>query len=394
MDNIKGLTRNVQLREEFQNLRMQKVSITDAVEFLAEKHGMNPSTLRGIVCRKHPTRSAHFTEDGGNKEIEIAIDGDSFIGKATSTLYGKDGKEILKWVKRSRSDEQRAAHEMISALSEPLPKVRKSEPRSKTFRPDTIAVYPMGDPHFGLFSWGEETGADFDLKIAERDLCSAVQRLVDTVPACEEALIINLGDFYHADNANSRTQSGHVLDTDTRWAKVLRVGIKAMRQCIESALAKHRTVHVINAIGNHDEHTSLFVTVALSNIYENEPRVRINASPAVKHYHRFGKNLFAVHHGHTIKPEAMPLQMALDRPADWAECPRRRVFMGHVHHLQAKEIGGVIVESFRTLAPKDAWHASMGYQSERDMRALLFHAEFGEVERHVVTIDMLEASYR
>lgn len=49
----------------------------------------------------------------------------------------------------------------------------------------------------------------------------------------------------------------------------------------------------------------------------------------------------------------------------------------------------MIVESFRTLAAKDAWHSSMGYQSGRDMKCILFHKDWGEVERHTVSVQML-----
>jgi hypothetical protein len=65
---------------------------------------------------------------------------------------------------------------------------------------------------------------------------------------------------------------------------------------------------------------------------------------------------------------------------------------GHIHHDSKKEYNGVIVESFRTLAARDAWHASMGYKAGRDMKAILMHREFGEIERHVVTVEMLEAA--
>ena len=131
------------------------------------------------------------------------------------------------------------------------------------------------------------------------------------------------------------------------------------------------------------------MSVTLANIYENEPRVTINDAPTIKHYHRFGKNIFGVHHGHTIKMQDLPYQMAIDRASDWAECPYRFIFTGHVHHDQKKEYGGVIVESFRTLAAKDAWHASMGYHAGRDMKAILFHKDFGEIERHTVSVEML-----
>ena len=101
-----------------------------------------------------------------------------------------------------------------------------------------------------------------------------------------------------------------------RWAKVLLVGLKAMRQCIASALEHHEKVTVINAIGNHDDHSSMFLTIALSNIYESEPRVHIIDNPTITHYFDFGENLIGVHHGHTIKPDKLPLIMATDKPQE------------------------------------------------------------------------------
>jgi hypothetical protein len=382
---------NDEIRGSYRNLRMQNVPREDAIKHLAEELGRSPDVVRGVIDKK-PVAETFDADNGFTADTPRIRDG--FSAFATSTLYrGKDegGEVVLQWVKESRNNEKRVAEELIKSMAEELPKVQPSEPRSKEFRSDTIAVYPMGDPHFGMFAWGEESEADFDLKIAEHDLCSAVDRLVETVPACEHALIINLGDFFHADNSASRTQSGHILDTDTRWAKVLRVGIKAIRQCIESALRKHKHVTVINAIGNHDEHSAMFLSVALSNVYENEPRVTINDSPRLKHYHRFGKNLFGVHHGHTIKMKDLPMQMAADKPEDWGDTKHRFIFTGHIHHDSKIEESwsGVIVESFRTLAPKDSYHAGRGYKSARDMKSILFHKDFGEIERHTVSVEML-----
>lgn len=368
--------KNALVIEKYRHLRRQSVQPADAIKLVAEEVGMEESVVRGIVNKKAFTPEAAQTRN--------------LTPYATSTLYRGDGEVVLQWVKESKNNERLFAQEMIEAMAESLPKVSVKPLGKHTYRDDVIAVYPMGDPHFGMYSWAEETGVDFDLKIAEKNLCEAVARLVDTVPACENALIINLGDFFHADNIAGTTTKGTSLDTDTRWAKVLRVGIKAVRQCIESALNKHKHVTVINAIGNHDTHTAMFLSVALANIYENEERVHIIADPTIKHYHRFGKNLIGVHHGHTIKPQHLPMQMAVDRPTDWAEATYRRWFCGHVHHQRVFEYDGVIVESFRTLAPKDAWHTQQGYQSGRDMHSILLHREYGEIERHLVNLEMLK----
>jgi hypothetical protein len=368
------------IQNEFQNLRMQNVPIADARKFLAEKYNRTETAVRLLTQPSSVNRGAADPDFKANPD---------FLTTGTSTLYDAQGQVKLQWVKQNKNYDRQFAEELINTLSEQLPKAKPSI-APKRFETDVIAVYPMGDPHFGMYAWSEEAGEDFDLKIAEANLCDAVDRLVNTVPSCESALIVNLGDFFHADNMEGRTaRSGVSLDTDTRWPKVLRVGLKAIDQCIHSALARHKHVTVINAIGNHDDHSAMFLSVALSHKYQDDPRITINHAPTIKHYHRFGKNLFGVHHGHTIKMQDLPLQMAIDRPVDWSECSYRFFFTGHIHHDSAKEIGGVRVESYRTLAAKDAWHASMGYHAGRDMKAILFHKDYGEAERHTVNLERL-----
>ena len=53
-----------------------------------------------------------------------------------------------------------------------------------------------------------EVGHNFDLKIAEREICLAIKLLVDQSPDCERCVINDLGDFTHAENwsANHRSQ--------------------------------------------------------------------------------------------------------------------------------------------------------------------------------------------
>ena len=74
--------------------------------------------------------------------------------------------------------------------------------------------------------------------------------------------------------------------------------------------------------------------------------------------------------------------MAVDQPKSWGNSMVRYMYMGHIHHDSVKEIQGVRVESIRTLAGKDAWHAGKGYRSHRDMRVIVHHKDHGEIERH------------
>lgn len=347
---------------------------------LAEEFGVKVQAIYDLV--KKSAQPVDPTSDD--------FDNPAYNVKGTSTLYDADGKIKQKWVKTEKDSSPETARLIFETLKDDLPKLPARKAEGKTFSKDLLSVIPFGDPHIGMHAWGEETGDDFDLKIAERDLCAAVDRLVNTAPDTEECLIVNLGDFFHADNMDAKTwRSGHNLDVDSRWAKVLRVGIKAMRQCIESALAKHRRVTVINAIGNHDDHSSLFLTIALSHIYEDEPRVTINDLPRAAHFHEFGKVMIAVTHGHSIKMANLPSVSAAEEPAMWGRTAFRYGLTGHIHHDSAKEYAGMKVESFRTLSARDAYAAAHGYKSGRDMKLIVMHREYGEIERHTVSVEML-----
>ena len=58
-------------------------------------------------------------------------------------------------------------------------------------------------------------------------------------------------------------------------------------------------------------------------------------------------------------------------------------------HERCKEYPGVVVESFRSPAPRDMWHHQSGYRSMRDMRCDVWHREHGMVNRHIVGVGQL-----
>lgn len=316
--------------------------------------------------------------------------------RGASTLYDlRSGEPVMQWVKSSADNEAREAfvREAVAAMCEALPRLPARSPSPLKFSDELLNVIPFGDPHIGLYCWADEVGNDFDLGIAKRDLCGAVADLVSKATPAKRCLIANLGDFYHADNLEGKTsRSGHVLDMDTRMPKVIRVGVAAMRQCIETALTRHETVEVVNAIGNHDDMLSMCLSIMLANIYENEPRVIIHDAPTKRHYLRHGKVLLGVTHGHQTKDRDLPGILATERAEDWGQTKHRYYYRGHHHHDMRVEFNGCIVEQMRTLAPGDAWAVGSGYLSGRDMKLITHHKEYGEVSRITCSIDMLRAA--
>jgi hypothetical protein len=368
---------------------LEAIERTGSQRSAAKELGIARGTIFNMMqaVKKRAAKAGHSPEHDMTRTVP-----DGFLVKGVSTMYAKDGTIAAQWVKSSidRDRQEAIMREAFAAMAAALPKVSPRPAPNEGFDTSLMACYPIGDAHIGMYSWGEETGEDWDLKIAERLHCTAMAHLVESAPRSEEAVIVNLGDWFHSDNMEGvTTRSGHVLDMDSRYAKMASVGIKIMRQCIESALQKHKSVRVINATGNHDDTTSLMLSICLANVYENEPRVHIETSPSAFHYFRHGKVLVGVHHGHSTKAERLPGVMATDRAKDWGETLHRMWWTGHIHHQSMKDYPGVSVESFRVLAAKDAYAHWGGYRAPRDMKCIVLHCEYGEVARHTVNPAMV-----
>lgn len=362
---------------------------TGAHRLAAEKLGINPSNVsRGMAALMATAAKRGYSPD--HDMTKTVPDG--FRLKGTSTLYDADGNQKLQWVKSTIDWERQEAmvREAVQAMCEDLPRLAPRPVPSLDYNAQLMPVVPFGDPHFGLYCWADEVGNDFDLSIAQRDLCGAVDYLVAQSMPAERFVIANLGDFFHADNLEGKTsRSGHVLDMDTRLPKVIRVGVAAMRQCIESALTRHKTVEVVNAIGNHDDVLSMAMSIMLANVYEKEPRVIVHDAPTRRHYIRHGKVLLGITHGNLTKDRDLPGIMATEKPEDWGQTKFRYFYRGHHHQDSVQEFNGCKVEQFRTLAPGDAYAVGNGYLSGRDMKLIVHHAEFGEVARATCSIDLL-----
>lgn len=367
-----------------------------------EKHGNGAKAAAALGLDKSTINQAIAAVRAKAAQAGYAPDSDmrhpvpeGFKVKRVSTLRDlQTGEAKVQW-QVSEPDKERQLEllrEAVEAMCEDLPRLPARPKESLQYNSALLNVVPWGDPHFGLHCWAEEVGEDFDLKIAKRDLCAAVDYLISQAPPAPRCILVNLGDFFHADNlAGVTSRSGNVLDMDTRLPKVIRVGVSAVRQAIESALNRHEVVEVVNAIGNHDDVLSMALSIMLANIYENEPRVIIHDAPTRRHYLLHGKVLIGVTHGDQTKDGDLPGIMATERPEWWGQTRHRYYYRGHHHQDKLNEYAGCKVEQFRTLAAGDAYAVGHGYLSGRDMKLITHHAEYGEVGRATCSIDLLRS---
>lgn len=321
--------------------------------------------------------NSHVPENTSDKSI-----------KSESILYNGSGDIIQRWVKTDKKSESiDLFKEYCKVYSRKLPKYKPTTHKKSNKYEDNLIVYPIADLHLGMLSWSPETGNNYSTKSASDMALKYVQKLINRSPACNECLICNLGDFLHVDNQVNRTErSGNVLDVDGRYAKILNIGIKLMRYTIEYALLKHKHVSIVNCIGNHDDLGSLWLSAALSNIYENENRLTILNSPCQRHYYKFGNTLIGMTHGSDVKIKNLPLIMASEKPQEWGDTKFHYFYTGHWHQDSVFEDGSCKVETFRALCAKDAWAVSKGYLSGRDIKGIIIDKDNGETERITLNI--------
>lgn len=363
--------------------------ILDAVESegserkAAKKLGISKGTVSGAVARVRK-RAAKFDPQLHNHQAPPG-----YRLKGVSTLLDSDGQVRQTWVKTAADSEDPGAFiEAFKLAVEGLDKVKPVKAPESGYA-DLLSAYPIGDAHLGMLAWGVETGTDFDLKIAEANLVSAMSKLVSLSPPSERALVLNVGDYHHADSSSATTTAGTRLDVDSRYGKMLQVGLRVFLFCVYEALRKHAIVHVVINRGNHDFHTSYMLSIAVQEHFRNEPRVVMEPLPKAYTYLEFGKNLIGTTHGNLCKLDRLPLIMANDQEQAWGRTKFRHWYVGHFHHAQVKEHGGCTTETIRTLAASDAWHHDSGYRAGRSMFADVWHRDYGQISRSIVGIDAL-----
>ncbi|MDB2471464.1 metallophosphoesterase [Flavobacteriaceae bacterium] len=351
--------------------------------------GISQSTMRDYVSITKNTAAAAGYSENWDASRHVP-EGEMVIGRS---IYTADDEGNKAWLKTRRTMTEAARDKALQSFVDGLvkgvkPYKPKAKPKSKKFDADTLPTIVIGDSHFGMRADARETKArDYDTKIASNDMLDAIDYLVDLAPASEKCLLVNVGDFIHANGSSGTTFGGTKLDVDTRIEVVLETAAQTFLFAIDKLLAKHKSCVVVMARGNHDSDTAIALALILKFYYSKEPRVTILDPHGFFHTVQFGKNLLAVHHGDKVKAVKLGAILPKMLPEQWSKTVYRKWLVGHIHHQNAIETdNGVFVEAFGTLAPPDSWHAGAGYGASSVMNQVVFHRDGGEVIRHVYQI--------
>lgn len=319
---------------------------------------------------------------------------DTHIVKGVSTFYDENGTPIRQWVK---SDLKKESQELLlqafaDGLMEELPKYKPiiHKPADGVFK--TLTAYVIGDAHIGMKTTSARNRGEgeWNLEVAERVTIGAVEKLIQASGGGDTGLMLDLGDFQHADNAQNTTTSGTQLDVDGEFGDTIDASVRIYRHSIDMMLAVHSKVILMMVRGNHNSNTSRVINRMLNVFYENEPRVEVMDNAHKFQSLTYGNNLLVTHHGDRMKPERAHEYIARSMYKEWGQCEHRHLLMGHIHHSVKKEVGGLMAEFFQALPSGDAWHSDNGFGAKRSMTCIVYDKKHGEVQRHKVGIDQIE----
>lgn len=371
----------------------RKATDEQIIEAIKGRTVAEAARLLGIHERVLYTHKARLARQGWSPEHDMTKRvPDGFHLKGTSTLYDEDGKARLQWVKTSIDHErqEQIMREVVSAMADEIKPEKAVKPPKHTLD-KLLNCYVITDYHLGAKAWGEETGADWDTQIAEQLLVDWFGAAIAQAPDSSVGVFAQLGDFLHYDGIQAITPtSGHLLDADTRFQKIVRVAIAAIRRITAMLLLKHDRVILLMAEGNHDIASSMWLRELFAALYSEEPRIEVITRPDPYYCIEHGHTSLFFHHGHKKKLEQLETVFVAKFREIYGRTKYSYAHTGHLHHNVVLERGTMQIEQHRTLAAPDSHASRGGWMSGRDAKVITYHADHGDVGRIIVSAEMLE----
>jgi hypothetical protein len=313
---------------------------------------------------------------------------EGFTVKGVSTYYNEDGIPTGQWVK-SQSDRERQAKLLLDAVEESATLLKRFKPVAKPRQvdEDLCSLLTITDFHLGMKAWKESDGEDWDVTIARDVFLQSIHDMVSAAPKSGTSILNQLGDFFHWDGLIPMTPtSKHILTGDDRYSKLVELTINIMTEAVHIMLKKFGRVVIVQAEGNHDLASSVWIRKYMKHRFQDDPRVSVidNEFPYYAYLH--GKTMLGFHHGHRLKMAQLQKLFASEPRFRemWGQANHCYIHCGHLHHERVLEDAGATVEQHPTLATRDNYSSSHGYVSQRGAKVITYDKSDGEIHRVTV----------
>ena len=268
--------------------------------------------------------------------------------------------------------------DMVKNYKPPVLNMSNMEtPLSSLTKEKNLLEISLFDLHLGKLCWRQETGEDFDIKIARTRFLNTIETLLMRAKAFNyDRILFPVGnDFLNSDTIYNTTTKGTLVDEDVRWQKTFGVATKLLVDSISLLKQSGVPVDVIIICGNHDYERSFYLGAFLEAWYRDDTMISINNGASSRKYYRYGKVLLGLTHGSEEKESSLPLLMATDIESKpmWSETLYHEFHVGHVHRKRdvkftvldkgriTQEDLGVTVRYLSSLTGTDSWHFKKGF---------------------------------
>jgi len=311
-----------------------------------------------------------------------------FKVKGVSTYYNDQGKLTGQWVKSATDEEQRAQAllDAVENAATALPKFKPTKPPASSDE-NLASLLTITDFHLGMKAWRASDGDDWDVKIARDVFMNAINDMLSASPKSGTGILNQLGDFLHWDGLVQVTPtSGHHLTGDDRYSKLVELSISVMTEAIQLMLKKYGKVVVVQAEGNHDLASSVWMRKFIKHRFEDEPRVEVIDNEFPYYAYQHGEIMLGFHHGHKMRMAQLQKLFASEPRFRkiWGSCRHAYIHCGHLHHERVLDDAGATIEQHPTLAARDNYASSHGYVSQRGAKIITYDKLDGEVHRVTV----------
>lgn len=245
-------------------------------------------------------------------------------------------------------------------------------------REDILAFLPHADWHLGMVVNEQQTGKDYNRRVAVDTILAGTERCIASQPPCETAIIMNAGDLLHAnDDADVTPRNKHKLKVEGTHHQNFETAVETTVGLIDMALSWHGSVEYRAIPGNHDPNIPGPLSVALRAYYRQEPRVKIVVDENKFYQRNFGVNFIAAHHGDGRNPKELAAGLPGRFPEEWGKAKHWHFFTAHCHHHKSDTFGHVRWFQLPSVCSLDTHAADLNYGGNAGLRAITFHKANG-----------------
>ena len=223
--------------------------------------GINESSVRRALTTVYLTalRSGYAP----SREVTQPLPDNLSLHGVTNLYKVVDGERVLsrQYVMGRRAKDE-DIDRVIEAIESACENIRSASPikSPKTADKDILNLVHCTDYHLAAYAAHEESGADWDMRIAKSQFIKAIVDLVEAAPKAHTGIFSQGGDFLHYDSLEALTPANkHLLDADGRAFKMVQLALEMHIFAVEHMLQHHKKVIVIVQEGNHDPMSSIWL---------------------------------------------------------------------------------------------------------------------------------------